>query len=210
MAFTLEDGTQIVDANAYVSRTYVASYHADRGRAAWALIADEAVENACIIRASEYVDKRFGPRFRGTKRTRDQGLEWPRHNAYDDDGHHWDAVPSALKKAVAEYALRAAILGELAPDAPRPTTAQTFETLDAAAAADAQTGLLKSKSVSVGGGAVSTKKTYDNFASMTTNSSRADSSSVVNSIWLPEYPEADMWVEELLKSSSSTRLVRGD
>ena len=35
-------------------------------------------------------------------------------------------------------------------------------------------------------------------------------SSLVNDFLIPEYPEADMWLEELLRSSMSVHLARGD
>ena len=35
-------------------------------------------------------------------------------------------------------------------------------------------------------------------------------SGLVNDFLIPEYPEADMWLEELLRSSMTLSLVRGD
>ena len=35
-------------------------------------------------------------------------------------------------------------------------------------------------------------------------------SSLVNDFLIPEYPEADMWLEELLRSSMNAILARGD
>lgn len=35
-------------------------------------------------------------------------------------------------------------------------------------------------------------------------------SGLVNDFLIPEYPEADLWLEELLRSSTSSRLARGD
>ena len=39
---------------------------------------------------------------------------------------------------------------------------------------------------------------------------RSVQSSLLNDFNIPEYPEADLWLEELLRSSQAGRLVRGD
>ena len=39
---------------------------------------------------------------------------------------------------------------------------------------------------------------------------RSVQSSTLNDFNIPEYPEADLWLEELLRSSQSQRLARGD
>lgn len=114
MAFTPEDGSQVVGANAYATAAQVTEYLTDRGREAengWNALASAAQEVA-IIKATDYIEKRWGPRFRGTRKGADavQGLEWPREGAYDDDGFAYpnDEIPRRLIQAVAEYAVRAA------------------------------------------------------------------------------------------------------
>ncbi len=133
MAFTQEDGTGISDANAYISVAFADSYHADRGATAWEFsdtegtvpITDTQKEQA-IVRATDHVDKVFGGRYRGTVETSTQGLMWPRSGAYDPNNFPLSGVPSQLQKAIAEYALRALLYGNLTPDAPPVGPRQAF------------------------------------------------------------------------------------
>ena len=111
MAFLVEPGTGIALSNAYDSVADIDTHHADRGNTAWADFTTPDKEFA-IIRASDYIDKRFGIRFVGLRKIKEQGLEWPRLDAFDQDGFLLsgpDALPRQLLKACAEYALRAAI-----------------------------------------------------------------------------------------------------
>lgn len=121
MAFTHEDGSGVQDANAYATIAEVTAYLTDRGRQAentWST-RTTAEQEAAIIKASDYIDKRWGGSFRGKRNasSADQGLEWPRTGACDDDGFEYasDALPKALIQATAEYAVRA-VAGELSLD----------------------------------------------------------------------------------------------
>jgi len=108
MAFEVEDGTGIEDANAYAEVAFVDSYHADRGNTAWT--GSTSAKQIAIIRATDYIERRWGPMFKGNKEfTGDplQALEFPRINLYDSDGLQVIGVPVKLQQAVAEYALRA-------------------------------------------------------------------------------------------------------
>ena len=62
MAFTVEDGSGVEDANAYVEFAYVDEFHLDRGNTEWT--GADSVKQSAIIRASEYIDKRFGQKSR--------------------------------------------------------------------------------------------------------------------------------------------------
>lgn len=109
MSFIAEDGTGLDDANSLCTVAFADEYFADRGIAAWTGDASTVKEPA-LIRATDYLETRYGQRFAGTKLVEDQALSFPR----TDIG--WDeVVPTPVLKAVAEYALRA-ISGELAPD----------------------------------------------------------------------------------------------
>ena len=126
MAFTPETGSGDEDANAYIDVAFADEHHADRGNTAWTDFTTAQRESG-IIRASDYVDKRFGVRFVGIRKNKRQGLEWPRLDAFDLDNFLYsgvDAVPRNLKKAVAEYALRTLICGVLAPDPNLPVPKQ--------------------------------------------------------------------------------------
>lgn len=110
MAFIAEDGTGVVDANSYIDIAYADSYFLDRGNAEWAaLITDQKQQD--LIQASDYIDLRWGPFFKGTRATEEQGLMWPRLYV----GSSVYQMPTSLKRATAEYALRAS-QGPLAPD----------------------------------------------------------------------------------------------
>ena len=64
MAFLVETGTGTLGANAYISESYADAHHADRGTTDWTNFTTPEKEQA-IIRASDYIDKRFGRRFVG-------------------------------------------------------------------------------------------------------------------------------------------------
>jgi hypothetical protein len=108
MAFTIEDGTGIEDANAYATVAFVDTYFSDRGNTSWTGTNSE--KEYAIIEATDYIERRWGPLFKGNKEfTSDplQALSFPRLNLYDRDGLLVEGIPTKLKQATAEYALRA-------------------------------------------------------------------------------------------------------
>lgn len=214
MAFTVEDGTGDPNANAYVSVADVDTHHADRGNSAWTDFGTTEKE-AAIIRASDYIDKRFGRSFRGLRKTKNQGMEWPRLDAFDDDGYlltDVDAIPRQLPKATAEYALRAAICGTLAPDAPLPVPKQDLTDSSGERPAQDETGQLTRVRERVG--SLEEEKWYATNSQILAKNLSAGAtgvkSSLVNDFLIPEYPEADLWLEELLRSSMNVKMARGD
>ena len=180
MAFTPEDGTGVVGANSYVTEAFSLTYHADRGNTAWAALATSALREQALVRATDYIDKRFGRRFIGWRQSSDQGLEWPRIDAFDADEFLINGVPTQIQKAISEYALRAATTNPLAPD-------------------NSDVGLegLREK---IGPIEVERKIRMGLFS--------ASGSSMVDPTSIPDYPEADLWIEELLKSNQSRDLAR--
>lgn len=116
MAFTVEDGTGLIDANAYVDVAYTDSYFLDRGNAVWAAATTEEKETA-IIKATDYIEIRWGSLFLGRAEFPEtpQALSFPRVNLHDRNGYWVSGIPSNLKKATAEYALRA-LTDALLPD----------------------------------------------------------------------------------------------
>lgn len=214
MAFLLEDGTGIEGANAYIDVSNYRTHHTDRGNTAHTDFTDPDTQ-AAIIRASEYVDKRFGKMFIGLRRTKRQGLEWPRINAFDADGFlmsDQDRVPRNLQKAVAEYTLRALICGVLAPDPILPVPKQDLTDSSGVRDSDVITGEVSRKRDKIG--TLEEERWYETRAhSLARNlgaGARGVQASTVNDINIPEYPEADLWIEELLRSSMNASLVRGD
>lgn len=211
MPFTVEDGSGVPGANAYITVQEFRDHHADRGRDMTSLV--DAQVQVSVVRATDYLDKRFSRRYRGVRLQKTQGLEWPRLDAYDDDDFllaDVDEIPRQLKKACAEYALRAFIYGELAPDPLRAAPAQDLsDPQDVTQSSSVVSGLLKSISQSIEG-AVSESKTFLTSGELAAQlRSRTSGSSLVSGYNIPEYPEADMWMEELLKPANNRRLVRG-
>lgn len=214
MAFLVEDGSGVPLANSYITEAYADTHHADRGNDAWSdFISPEQL--AALIRASEYIDKRFGNRFRGIRKTKGQGLEWPRHDAFDNDGFLLsgvDDLPRQLEKATAEYALRALICGVLAPDPILPVPKQDLSTTPVTRDTDVITGEVSRKRDKVG--PLEEERWYDTRSASAVRNlgagARGVQSSLINDFNIPEYPEADLWLEELLKSSMSIGLRRGD
>jgi hypothetical protein len=213
MAFTLETGAGVTGANAYISVAYATTHHTDRGNTAWDDF-DTTEHQAAIIRASEYIDKRFGLRFVGLRKLKAQGLEWPRLDAFDADGfllNSEDDVPRQIEKATAEYALRALIYGVLAPDPILPVPKQDLTDSTGTRDTDVITGEVTRRKDKVG--PLEEERWYETRSQATSRNLGAGARSVqhtlLNDFNIPEYPEADMWIEELLRFGG-LRLVRGD
>lgn len=215
MAFTVETGSGIAGANAYASVAFVDDHHSDRGNSAWGSI-DATTKQQAIVRATDYIDKRFGRKFRGFKMEIQQTLQWPRLDAFDDSGYIYGndgTLPGQLMRACAEYALRAAIYTVLSPDPILPAPQQSFED-GAPARGEAVTGTVSRKIERVG--PIEEETAYETPAMSLsrrqgTEGNRSIQSTLVNDFSIPEYPEADMWLEELLnRSTLAARLVRGD
>lgn len=119
MTLTVEDGTGLAAADAFISLAYAAAYHAARGNTAWAAgtVTDDAREQA-IRRATTFLSIAFT--WQGFKvRARSQALAWPRSFVQDGEGNTVanDEVPDEVEQATAEAALRElATAGALTPD----------------------------------------------------------------------------------------------
>lgn len=191
MAFVVETGTGDPNATAYVDESFADTYHSDRKHDSWT--GASADKQAAIIRATDHIDRLFGQWFRGRRRQKDQALEWPRIGAFDDDDFAMtsvDEIPRALKKACAEYALRALLIGNLTPDGPSPVPLQDLETATSGQQAQAPGSAVVKEQV----GPIVTEFAKPNFPDPT-----APNLSGVNSVGLlPQYPAADMYLQELL------------
>jgi len=115
MAFTLEDGTGLATANAYVSVADFRAYHADRGNDVVAQT--DAEIQIAIIRASDYIDRKNRGNFIGVRLRppSTQRMSWPRSNAKYNDGTSALGVPIEVEEATNEYGFRALTI-VLAPD----------------------------------------------------------------------------------------------
>ena len=214
MAFQVDSGSGDSGSNAYISAADVSTHHADRGNSAWLDFTTPEQEQA-IIRASDYIDKRFGRQFRGLRKTKGQGLEWPRISAFDNDGYLLsgpDDIPRQILKACAEYALRAAICGVLAPDAPLPVPKQDLTDSSGDRPEQETTGQITRKKDKVG--PLEEERWYETTSQTLSRNLGTGAtgvrSSLVNDFIIPEYPEADLWLEELLRTTMTVMLARGD
>jgi hypothetical protein len=97
MTFTVEDGTGIAGANALIDVAFADAYFALRGNTTWT--GTDPEKEAKIVLATDYIHFVFGPVLRGTKGSEEQGLHYPLTTA--------EEVPEGIKKACAEYAVRA-------------------------------------------------------------------------------------------------------
>lgn len=105
MALTVEDGTGLADADAFVSLTDCDAYHTARGNSAWT--GTDADKESAIRRATAFMTYAFtwkGFPLNG----RDQALAWPRSGVTDNDGYYVavDEVPREVVDATCEAALR--------------------------------------------------------------------------------------------------------
>lgn len=184
MAFVVEDGTKPENANSYLSVAEADAYFTDRGITTWT--GADNLKQIALVKATDYIEKRFGSKFRGRRESKDQSLSWPRYNAVDDDGFLLSGVneiPRRLKQATAEYALRALSAALLTdPDNTLPS-GQIVEVREKVGPIEEQT-------------------KYENKPGM-------PKSSLVSDQYIPEYPAADLLLQGLLKSGMSRELGRG-
>ena len=107
-----------IAANSYASLVQAAAYHTARGNSTWT--GTDALKEAALIRATQWLDGRYGPRWPGIRwKLRLQALDWPRVYVQDRDGSLVDGitVPVEVINATCEAALRELVSpGSLSPD----------------------------------------------------------------------------------------------
>lgn len=113
MAFTVEDGTGVADANSYVTIAEAAAHFQDLNDEDWA-DADLKPRQAALIKATQYLEATYT--WVGTKKTKAQALGWPRSGAEDKDGFSIDStiVPQKVKDAVF-FLAKEALTSDLLP-----------------------------------------------------------------------------------------------
>lgn len=117
MAITVEDGSVVSGADAFVSVATADNYHTNHGNTDWAnaLNADKEI---AIRRATTFLSSAYswaGDKVGG----RAQSLAWPRTDVYDREGDLVanDEVPQEVVNATCELALRELVTpGTLTPD----------------------------------------------------------------------------------------------
>ena len=118
VTFQVEDGSGLPTATSYASVADVLQALEDRGEhAAFDALATEAQQVALNV-ATDYIDQRYGGRWRGRRVAYEQALDWPRTGVVDDDGFTVDAaaIPPALVEALAQAVKRHVAGTELLPD----------------------------------------------------------------------------------------------
>jgi hypothetical protein len=202
MAFIAEDGSGLTNANSYIDLVFATAYHTDLNHVSWNNLSSADQEFSCTA-ASFYIDKRFGRRFRGTRVRKTQALQWPRISAYDNDGFVLSQIPLDLRRATAEYALRVALYKELAPDPVLSVPQQDFSGSDLPTVATEQSEGLISSKTDVVFGAVEESVSYRSPGSQSgLDTGKNSQSSLVTTSNIPEYPAADLWIENLLRTRS--------
>lgn len=131
MALIVEDGTGLATAESYISVINASTYHTNRGNAAWAALASDAVREQALRKATEFMTQTYRLRWSGYRKTTTQALDWPRYEAPRPDSgsmalsyYASDAVPAEVANACAELALRASAAALLA-DQTTPKTETT-------------------------------------------------------------------------------------
>ena len=185
MAMIVEDGTGVANANSYTTVAFVQAYFDDRGgNAAWDALATDTDREHILIKATDYIEKRFSEKWIGAKNDNTNALSWPRHNVYDRHQRLLYSnveIPVELQRAVGEYAVRA---------------------ITAALIADPSTQGLEVEEVEKKIGPIEKREKF-----MKGGGLRQRSSLVRDSVF-KEYPAADLLIEKFLAPTNSKRLSR--
>jgi hypothetical protein len=129
MALIVETGTGDPTSESYIAVADATTYHANRGNAAWATLASDTIREQLLRKATDYMVQVYRLRWKGTRVSVEQALDWPRNwveRADYGQGHPEltvggifyypaDEVPREVTWACAELALKAND-GDLASD----------------------------------------------------------------------------------------------
>ena len=98
ITITVEDGSNVANANSFVTIAEARSYAVERGVSLSATDDDVAVQ---IIKAKDYLES-FANRYQGEIANEDQSLQWPRIDVYisgSENAFPSNAIPKQLKSA---------------------------------------------------------------------------------------------------------------
>lgn len=112
MAFLVEDGSGLENANSLIDIAFADEYFMDRGNTVWPNLSDELKKSAAILGTS-YVSTQYN--FRGEKLNIIQGTAFPRKNVFDPSGVAVTGIPRCVLHCVCEMAVRASQF-DLIPD----------------------------------------------------------------------------------------------
>jgi len=99
----IEDGTGLNNSNSYCNLDFADNYFSTRGITTWSDLEEEQKE-VCLIKATDFIDNSFD--WNGIKNTYEQALKFPRKNLINNDGYEVKGIPTELKEAVCECALK--------------------------------------------------------------------------------------------------------
>lgn len=106
MAFVVEDGSGLSNANSYASVAEADAYADDRNLTAWH--SNPAHKEEALIRATDYIEAVYRQAWLGYRASQTQGLSWPRTNVEVDlYPVAANIVPKEVKYATIEMAIRA-------------------------------------------------------------------------------------------------------
>ncbi len=184
MAMIVETGAGVANANSYTTVAFIQAYFDDRGgNTAWDAL-DNDNKEYILIKATDYIEKRFSEKWLGDKNDNTNELSWPRHNVYD---RHFrllytnTEIPPELQKAVGEYAVRAITAALIADPATQGLEVEEVEK---------KIGPIEKREKFMKGGGI-----------------RQRSSLVRDSVF-KEYPAADLLIEKFLAPTNSKRMTR--
>jgi hypothetical protein len=103
MSFVVEDGTGVTNANSYAAVDDFKDYHNERGNDIAGLGTSQIQK--LLIKATDYIERRWGMFFLGAREFDDQVLSFPRQDLLDDLGNDIVGIPNNLIYATSEYAL---------------------------------------------------------------------------------------------------------
>lgn len=121
--FIVEDGTGKSDAISLCSLEYANGYHAHRGNYQWGALTSGA-RQVLLTKATDYLMQAYRLRWKGSRVSAEQSLDWPRNYVERDD-----IVPTEVKNACAEMAFKANS-GDLIPDLSQLVTREKIDTIE--------------------------------------------------------------------------------
>ena len=107
MAFVVETGAGLSNANSYASVSAADSYVADRGIAGWTALST-TIKQQSLVNATDYLEATYRSAWKGNRVSETQALSWPRYNVVVD-GFNFasNVVPLQVVNACIEMAIRA-------------------------------------------------------------------------------------------------------
>lgn len=116
MAFVVETGAGLSNANSYASVSAADGYVADRGITGWAALT-ETIKQQSLVKATDYLEATYRAAWKGNRVSETQSLSWPRYNVIVD-GFNFpsNVVPTQVVNACIEMAIRASVGDTLLAD----------------------------------------------------------------------------------------------